>query len=456
MAGCSESYVSKLERDVLALRDLRLARRLAAALGLPLAELLDPLVGARPPGSPPAAAASRQGQRAIAGSVAEVAGLAWADRYDTGAAGPALDDDLEDEPMQRRALLVATGKLAGGVAVSLLLGALDPDEGDLLLAALRDPDRHLGERVVRLLERHDAHAQRRTGALPAGMRLEQASEQLAIVRRLRPAARRVEHAQRLAVLEVQAARLLGRLLGYWRHDPAAAARLFDLALQAAHDAGPDAATLRAYTLGGLAYLHTELGDRRQAVTAATQALQVAQASPVRALRSWLSATAALAYAGVGDRRACQEAVAAAAGEFVPPGAGDPVWLRGFVTRGLLVENRAASQLRLGQVRAALGSLEEAERLLGARPGRIQQQAVLLAHRAQALARDRQPDLAAQAAVDALTIALPVGYGLVVGQLDVLWRQRLARVRRAVPAVGEVEELLQLARHAGLAPPGSPA
>jgi len=78
-----------------------------------------------------------------------------------------------------------------------------------------------------------------------------------------------------------------------------------------------------------------------------------------------------------------------------------------VTWGLLVENRAASQLRFGRPKAALAALAEAERLVLARPGRIQQYAVLLAHRAEALVRDRQVADGCQAAVDALAIAVPM-------------------------------------------------
>ncbi len=315
-AGCSESYISKLERDVLVLNDLRLARRLAAALDLPLAGLLR--VGPMPSRSP--VAGSSGGSQGVRG------------QYDTRARPPAdhdKDHDQEADEVHRRALLIAAGTLTGGALADHLLGLLDPDDGDLLLAALREPSRHLGERVVQLVERQDRLLQRRTGALPAAQRLRHATEHLAVVQRLRPAAARAAHAQRLAVVEVQAARLLGRLVGYWRHDPAGAARLFGIALAAAHDAGPAAPTLRAYTLGGLAYLHAELGERRLAVPAATQALTIAEAIPVRALSSWLWSTAALAYAGVADRRACTDALTTAADQFVPPGSGDPLWLQGL-------------------------------------------------------------------------------------------------------------------------------
>jgi transcriptional regulator with XRE-family HTH domain len=436
-AGCSESYVSKVERDVLVLNDLRLARRLAAVLNLPLADLLR--VG--PMRSPVEAAGGSGGQGGRG-------------QYDTRAGPPAdRDHDQEADEVHRRALLLATGALTGAGIVDHLLGLLDPDDGDLLLAALREPGRHLGERVVRLVERQDARLQRRTGTLPAAQRFRYASQHLVVVQRLRPAATRAGHARRLAVVEVQASRLLGRLVGYWRGDPAGAARLFGVALAAAHDAGPAAPTLRAYTLGGLAYLHAELGDRRLAVPAATQALTVAESSPVRALPSWLWSTAALAHAGVADRRACADALAAAADQFAPPGSGDPLWLQGFVTQGLLVENRAACQLRLGRPTAALAALAEAERLVLARPGRIQQYAVLLAHRAEALVRDRQLADGCQAAIDALAIAGPIGYGLAVEQVRRLWRGRLASHRRQVPGVRDVEELLRLAQTSTATPAG---
>ncbi len=412
---CSESFISKVERGELTLDRLSMARRIVGVLGIPVAELLDL--------QPQDASTTDQQVK----------------RCDS------LPPDLTDEEggVNRRETLKTAGLLGGGMLVDAVTATLDPDESDRLLAALVDPERPVGERVVRLVEHQDARFQRRTSSLPISQRLEHAQQHLAVVRRLRPAASSEDHQQRLAVVEVQAARLLGRLTGYWLHDPATAARLFRLALATAHHAGPHAATLRAYTLGGMAFLQTELGDRKAAVAAITQALEVAKDTSVRGLPSWLESTAAMAHAGVGDRRACQEALTAAVSRFVPAVAGDPIWLQGFVTPGLLVENRAASYLRLGRPREALAALDEAERLVLARPGRIQQYAVLLAHRAEALVRDRQVVEGCQVAIDALSIAMPIGYGLVVGQIRALWRARLTRHRRQVPAVRELEELLRV-------------
>ncbi len=190
--------------------------------------------------------------------------------------------------MRRRELLKTAATLGGGV----LLGRLDPDDRARLAAALADPGRDVSERVVRLLEGDAAAAQRHDRELPATRRAQLAHQHRTMARRLRLATGRPDHQQRLAVVEAQAARMAGRLAAFWHHDHAAATAAYQAALAAAEDAGPHAATLRAYTLGGIAFLDAQLGDRHAAVRTINRAVEIGEASQVQGLRCWLASTAA--------------------------------------------------------------------------------------------------------------------------------------------------------------------
>jgi len=341
--------------------------------------------------------------------------------------------------VNRRELFKTAGTLGGGIAVSAIAGPLDPNETGQLLAALADPTRNLSEPVIALLERHDDAAQRHTRAVPASVRACRARQQLEVVRRLRPAASRPDWQGRLAVLEAQAARLSGRLAANWRQDPRAAAADYRLALAAAQDAGPHAVTLRAFALGGMAFLETRLGDRRAAVRTVTEAEVAGAASGLRGLRSWLASTAATVHAGVGARRACDRSLGQAEELFTPFRPGDPAWMD-FLSRGFLLEDRAACQLRTGQPRQALATLDQAERLLAAhRSGR---RAVILGYRAEALVGGGYLTDGCRSAIQALEVAGGVGYQRVVHQIRAFRRSGPLRAYRSAE-LRELDERLRL-------------
>lgn len=69
--------------------------------------------------------------------------------------------------------------------------------------------------------------------------------------------------------------------------------------------------------------------------------------------------------------------------------------------------------------------------------------MLLGHRADALLRDGQVLDGCQAAVDALELAILIGYRRVIDQVRTLRLVRLYR-QRTSPAVRELDELLRLA------------
>ncbi len=338
--------------------------------------------------------------------------------------------------MRRRELLKTAATLGGGV----LLGRLDPDDRARLAAALADPGRDVSERVVRLLEGDAAAAQRHDRELPATRRAQLAHQHRTMARRLRLATGRPDHQQRLAVVEAQAARMAGRLAAFWHHDHAAATAAYQAALAAAEDAGPHAATLRAYTLGGIAFLDAQLGDRHAAVRTINRAVEIGEASQVQGLRCWLASTAATVHASVADRRACDRSLARADDLYVRPGPGDPAWMD-FLGRSFLLQDRAACQLRTGRPRQALATLADAERLLPAH--RLGRHALILGYQAQALVADGQLGDGAHTAADAVDLASRIGYQRVVGQVRALRHGRLHHAR-ALPAVRDLDERLRLA------------
>jgi hypothetical protein len=204
-----------------------------------------------------------------------------------------------------------------------------------------------------------------------------ASEHLTAVRRLRPAARTGEQQRRLAVVEAQAGRLVGKLAVHNLGDQRSARTAYGIALAAAHDAGPDSVTLRAYVLGGMAFMESQVGDPKTAVATMTQALEVGRASTLAPLRCWLASTAATVHARVGDRRACDQALRASDDLFALPSPNDPAWT-GSLDRAFLLGDKAACLLRLNQPQPALETLAQAERLVPQK--RLQRRTVLLGHR----------------------------------------------------------------------------
>lgn len=320
--------------------------------------------------------------------------------------------------MKRRDALKAVGVLGGGLAVAAVAGPLDADDSGRLLAALADPERNLSERVIWLLERDDATAQRHDRSPAISTRVRHARQHLQAARQLRSAAIRPDWQQRLAVVEAQSARLAGRLAAFWLGDHVIAATAYRTALAASADTGPHAATLRAYVLGGMAFLDSQVGDRRAAVGTVTQALVVAESSQIRGLRAWLASTAAVVHAGVGDRRACADALCQAEDLFALHGPDDPPWADAF-TYGLLLEDRASCLLRIGQPQQALDTLDAAERLVA--PHRQSRRAVILGHRAEALVAAGEFTAGSQVATDALDLAARVGYGRVINQVSTLRR-----------------------------------
>jgi len=340
--------------------------------------------------------------------------------------------------VNRREVLKTAGTLGAGVAASAIVAPSDPDDTARLLAALANPERNLSEQVINVLERNDRNLQRHDRSLRASSRIKLAREHLHTVRRLRPSATRPDWQVRLAVVEAQAARLAGRLAANWLQDRKAAVAGYRIALAAAHDAGPHAMTLRAYTLGGMAFLDTRLGERRAAVHTIAEALEAGESSGVQGLRCWLASTAATVHAGVGDRRACDRALKRADDLFTLPSAGDPVWMD-FLSRGFLLEDRAACQLRIGQPRQALTTLTEAERLVA--PHRLGRRALVLAYRAEALVQDGQLGDGSGVAIEALDLAMRIGYRRVVEQVRTLRPDGLNRAP-TLPAVKELDERLR--------------
>jgi transcriptional regulator with XRE-family HTH domain len=278
--GRSESWVSQVERGVIALDSVSMAERIAGTLGLPVGQILafdvryrtDP--SAAPSGRPHSPAAHPQSP------------------VPSG-------DEASSEAVLRRSFTL--GSLAGLTAA---IAGLSPDAR----AQVSRPSGGVVDRAtVSELRAIGASYRRSYKSFPASGLVPVAHDQVQLVLSLRPKDQPVPLRHSLLAHMAEMAALVSALLSLDLGDPGQADAYMDLGYQIAKEIGSP--ELAALILAGRAFRTSFSGDPDEGLDYALAAVNTAERGASRRMRAWTNAVASEMYSGTGDInefRACLE------------------------------------------------------------------------------------------------------------------------------------------------------
>jgi hypothetical protein len=208
----------------------------------------------------------------------------------------------------------------------------------------------------------------------------------------------VAHRRRLVVVAGVLAGLAGNLAFDLKQRPRAEG-YFSVALQAAHEA--ESADLGAWTLAMRSILPAYDGDPSGALALIQQGQAFVDHSMTATRRAWLAAMEAKAHAGLGDARACDDALGRAAAAIERGEASENRLGTDFFDLPRLLAFKGTSALLLRQPRAARAAL--AEGLALRPPSDVKGRSLARLDLAAAHVQEREPEQAHAAALEALSI-----------------------------------------------------
>ncbi|MBO3741755.1 helix-turn-helix domain-containing protein [Actinoplanes flavus] len=278
--GRSESWVSQVERGVIALDSVSMAERIAATLGLPVGQILafDVRYRAAAPAVPPA-------------------------RPRSSPAHPLSPDRPGDEASSDAVLRrsFTLGSLAGLTAA---IAGLSPDAR----AQVNRPSGGIVDRVtVSELRAIGASYRRSYKSFPASSLVPVARDQVQLVLSLRPRDQPAEVRYSLLAHMAEMAALASALLSLDLGDPGQADAYMDLGYQIAKEIGSP--ELAALIMAGRAFRASFSGDLDGGLDYALAAVDAAERGASRRMWAWTNAVASEMYSGMGDVqgvRACLE------------------------------------------------------------------------------------------------------------------------------------------------------
>jgi hypothetical protein len=208
----------------------------------------------------------------------------------------------------------------------------------------------------------------------------------------------VTHRRRLVLVAGVLAGLAGNLAFDFKQRPRAEG-YFSVALQAAHEA--ESADLGAWTLAMWSILPAYDGDPAGALALIQQGQAVAGHAVTATRRAWLAAMEAKAHAGLGDARACDDALGRGADAIERAEASENRLGTDFFDRPRLLAFKGTSALLLHQPKAARAAL--AEGLALRPPSDVKGRSLARLDLAAAYVQEREPEQAHAAALEALSI-----------------------------------------------------
>jgi tetratricopeptide (TPR) repeat protein len=346
--------------------------------------------------------------------------------------------------MRRRDLLAILSAAAGAAYAAPVWNALDPDGREQVAAALSRP-RMIDEATVAHIERALYHTMRQEEALGPQAVMQSALAQQSLIRVLLGDCPGGPLHARLLSLHSDATRFIGWSL-FNLNDYDAAARQYELARSAAHEAGSD--VLSSYTLCDWSLLPTWCGDPRLGVEHALGGLAWGSRAGSDLLSAYSYNCAARAYAAlVGqsdgaasgrERAACRDALDRARQHVSAARADDPASRQlYFCGPSMLAAQNAWCLLDIGTPRQAHDAAASAlQRLDPKFPRNI---AFCRLTMARSLARQGELEQAARELKNAAEIA--------TRNRSLRLRQSIAQTRELVcvgdgKEVGEVDEFLR--------------
>ncbi|SFD33900.1 hypothetical protein SAMN05421773_113113 [Streptomyces aidingensis] len=225
-------------------------------------------------------------------------------------------------------------------------------------------------------------------------------------------------------------------VGWLAHDSgrfADARSYYAEALATARMSGDPA--LEAHAFCNTAFLAGDAGRHREAVRAAQAGQQAARGLPSDQLRALLALREAGGWAGLGDRRGCEQALARAASLFDRgPGTEEPEWMS-FFGPAEYAWLEAQCWSALDDWPRAVHSARQAVQLQ--EPHFVRNRALFTAALAGGLARGGRPEEAAAAGLGTLDLLTQVGSARITGMLTATAR----RLRPYAAGSAEVGEFL---------------